>query len=170
MLWLCSLASRFSDVCMHRKHPGRLGDARAALIGSGALTDLATSITAWSRLTFTSSAARSVPTAAIGGWQVALDQVSASVPGLVDPGCSAASPACLVFLDTGNPLVSVPTSVFNNIVALTGATAVPLGPGVPTGSKQLPSCNLAGLPTIAFHIGGRAFPLTPQQYTYKVEV
>ena len=74
-----------------------------------------------------------------------------------------------MFLDTGNPLITVPSTVFTDIVALTGAVAG--GPGVPKGLMQLPSCSsaaLAKLPTISFHIGGRAYPLTPQQYVYEV--
>lgn len=113
---------------------------------------------------------RSVPTAStvIGGWQVYLDRVSASAPGLLDPGCAMNPRTCTAVLDTGSAFVSVPTSVFKDILALTGATTA-TGPGVPTVYKQLPSCDLANLPTIFFHIGGKAFPLTPQQYTYKVK-
>ena len=70
---------------------------------------------------------------------------------------------CITFLDTGNPGVALPTPLYTQVASLTGALARTLNE-----LPVLPTCSLAGLPTFAFHIGGRAFSLAPADYVFTV--
>ena len=108
--------------------------------------------------------ARSVPNVGLQGWQVVIDQVTADTAALTADTCpNNATQPCITFLDTGNPGLALPSALYTQVASLTGALARTLND-----FQALPSCSTAGLPTFAFHIGGRAFDLAPADYVFTV--
>ena len=107
---------------------------------------------------------RSVPNVGIQGWQIIVDQVTADTAALTADTCpNNATQPCITFLDTGNPGVALPSALYTQVASLTGALMNTFND-----FHTLPNCSTAGLPTFAFHIGGRAFDLAPADYVFTV--
>lgn len=105
-----------------------------------------------------------MPNVGVQGWQVIIDQVTADTAALTAVTCvNNATQPCITFLDTGNPGVALPTPLYTQVASLTGALASTFND-----FQRLQSCSTAGLPTFAFHIGGRAFDLAPVDYVFTV--
>ena len=73
---------------------------------------------------------------------------------------------CTATPDTRNPAVSIPSQFFANFIAAVNS---------PFPSEQffnafteLPSCDLAGLPTVSFQLGCSIYSLEPADYVYRV--
>ena len=107
---------------------------------------------------------RSVPNVGVQGWQIIIDQVTADTAALTADTClNNATQPCITFLDTGNPGVALPTALYTQVARLTGALMNRFND-----FHTLPNCSTVGLPTFAFHIGGRAFDLAPADYVFTV--
>lgn len=95
-----------------------------------------------------------VPLSSETYWEVVLDDVTF--------GGKSVTNTKKAVLDSGTSLLAGPTADVAALAQLAGATPFVNG-------EYLISCDLSSLPNIAFVVGGKAFELTPAQYTLNVE-
>ncbi|NXK24323.1 PEPA protein, partial [Arenaria interpres] len=89
-----------------------------------------------------------IPLSAETYWQITMNSVS------IGGEAIACAFGCQAIVDTGTSLLAVPQRALSAILSLLGATS----------SGQI-SCNAARrLPSIIFHINGKAFPVPPSAY------
>ncbi|XP_009878420.1 PREDICTED: pepsin A-like [Charadrius vociferus] len=89
-----------------------------------------------------------IPLSAETYWQITMDSVSIGGEGI------ACAFGCQAIVDTGTSLLAVPDRVLRVILNILGATS----------SGEI-SCKAASrLPSVVFHINGKAFPVSPSAY------
>ncbi|KAM6394545.1 pepsin A-5 [Pluvialis apricaria] len=89
-----------------------------------------------------------IPLSAETYWQITMDSVSIGGEGI------ACAFGCQAIVDTGTSLLAVPDRVLRVILEILGANS----------SGEI-SCSAASrLPSVVFHINGKAFPVSPSAY------
>ncbi|KAM6359002.1 pepsin A-5 [Alca torda] len=89
-----------------------------------------------------------IPLSAETYWQIRMDSVSIGGEGI------ACAFGCQAIVDTGTSLLAVPDRALGTILSILGAN-----------SNGEISCRAASrLPSIVFHINGKAFPVSPSAY------
>jgi cathepsin D len=100
-----------------------------------------------------------VPIKNTGYWQFTMDEVTVTIGNQRARLCKT---GCEAIADTGTSLIAGPPAQMQNLNNLIGATLI--------GSEQYSvDCGIIDqLPVVTVYIGGKAFPLTGQQYILKV--